>query len=246
VTTIRDVTRSPIHYANRPVTVSGRFGGRRGPGPESPTWPPLKKSRWDFLLTSDDAAVWVSGLRPAGWDFDLDPRSLADSSRGHWLRVTGTLRVSDPARAACAPGGPCERVWIEASDLRPGVPATASTPPALLRPPLLAPSVVFHDPISEEMGVSRTATVRLQFSRHMIAETFSEHVRISYTSPRSLSSAPVPAFTAAYHVTTRSLEVRFATPLDSYRTVRVELLDGISAISGLPLAPWSYTFTTGD
>src|ERR687897_974239 len=49
------------------------------------------------------------GRQPAGWDFDLDPRSAADASRGPWLEVTGTFRVE--RRSGAAP-----RLWIEASD----------------------------------------------------------------------------------------------------------------------------------
>ena len=44
----------------------------------------------------------------------------------------------------------------------------------------------------------------------------------------------------------RALEIRFASPLERYRTVKIDLLDGIlSNIDNQPLPPYSLTFTTG-
>jgi hypothetical protein len=44
----------------------------------------------------------------------------------------------------------------------------------------------------------------------------------------------------------RSLEIKLAAPLDRYRQVKVELLEGItSALDNQPLAAYSLTFTTG-
>jgi hypothetical protein len=239
-TTIRAVTTAPDQYANRPVTLTGLFRGRSSGG-DRPVQP-LNRSRWDFLLKSnDDALVWVSGVRPAWWDFDLDPRSVADAASGHWLEVTGTVRVRH-SRQEC--GTPCSQVWIEASDLRPAAPAVAELP-SLLRPAVYPPAVVFNDPITDERDVSRSTTVRLQFSRQMMAQTFSEHVRVSYGSPRAIAAPPIPGFSAVYQDETRSLELTFARPLDPYAIVTVELLEGITAMSGRALAPWRLTFTTG-
>ena len=41
-----------------------------------------------------DGAVWVSGLRPKGKDFDLDPVARVDT--GRWLEVTGTVHREGP------------------------------------------------------------------------------------------------------------------------------------------------------
>ena len=44
----------------------------------------------------------------------------------------------------------------------------------------------------------------------------------------------------------RALEIKVAAPLDRYRMVKVELLEGIlSNVDNQPLAPYSLTFTTG-
>ena len=114
------------------------------------------------------------------------------------------------------------------------------------RPPRPQPRIVFHDPIAEETDVRLSTSVRLQFSSHMIAETFSEHVRVSYATADSVSASPIPKFVATYHDVTRSLEVSFASPLGRFQTVRVELLEGIASADGQLLSPWTLTFTTGS
>jgi hypothetical protein len=246
VTTIRAVTASPDQYFNRTVRLTGRFSGR-SPWQDAPSiLKPLNRSRWDFLLKWDDAAVWVSGLRPVGRDFDLDPLSPADSRTGRWLSVTGTVRLDKRANdKGCRPPARCRRVWIQASDLRLAAPPWGIALQTALQPGVPAPQVVFHDPILDETQVSTTAPVRLQFSRHMAGETFSERVRVSYAGHRSLSAAAIPAFTAVYHDDTRALEIRFTAPLDRYQAVKVELLEGIRAADGRKLEPWCLTFTTG-
>ena len=242
--TVRDLVAAPDRYANRAVRVTGRFRGRAADGTGASARPP-GGSRWDFLLASEDAAVWVTGKRPVGRDFDLDPRSPADASSGRWLDVIGTVRVSKRRTSdACAAGPPCRHVWIEASDLHLAIPPGSVASGARARPSVPLPRVVFNDPIHDEAGVSPETTVRLQFSQHVAPETLSGRLRVSYASPVSLASAPVPGFSATYQASTRSIEVRFATPLAGSRTVSVELLPGVRALDGRPLEPWELTFTT--
>ena len=79
----------------------------------------------------------------------------------------------------------------------------------------------------------------------MAGETFSERVRVSYTSPRPLGGAGVPPFTAVYLDDRRGLEIRFVAPLAGGEAVKVELLDGIRARDGRQLARrTALTFTT--
>ena len=107
------------------------------------------------------------------------------------------------------------------------------------------PTVVFNDPVADERDVPRSTTVRMQFSRPMIAETFSERIRVSYCSPRQLAALPIPRFSAVYRKDTRSIELRFDAPLDGNQTVKVELTEGIEAVNGGMLPAWTFTFTTG-
>jgi hypothetical protein len=245
-TSLRALSAAPDLYANRPVTVTGRFRGRIGYRPGAASFAPPNRSRWDFLLNAEDAQVWVSGIRPAGLDFDLDPLSPADARTGAWLEVTGTVRMARRTTRTCGATPGCRDVWIEASDLRSARAPSAGGPRLLFRPPRQSPIVVFNDPIQDETGVAPSTAIRLQFSRPMIADTFSEHIRIAYTSQPDLTAPPIPRFSAIYSDVTRSLAIAFAAPLASRQTVRVELLEGIVGANGRPLEPWALGFTTGD
>src|SRR5581483_4608682 len=63
------------------------FAGRNllGELPDAPA-----KSRYDFVLRTADAAVWVTNLRPRGKDFELSLDTRIDT--GRWLEVTGTVQ----------------------------------------------------------------------------------------------------------------------------------------------------------
>ena len=85
--TIRAVVLAPDRYLEREVRLVGRFRGRNlhGDVPQ-----PLNRAKWDFVLQSADGAIWVSGLRPRGQGFDLDPAARVDT--GKWLEVTGVVQ----------------------------------------------------------------------------------------------------------------------------------------------------------
>ena len=242
ITPLRALTDAPLRYANAPVTVTGRFLGRVGHTPAASPLAPPRRGRWDFMVADDEAAVWVSGVRPAGWEFDLDPLSAADAARGVLLEIRGTVRVSPAHRDGCDAARPCRRLWIQASDLRPAAPSQA-VPQALLRSPLLAPVIVFHDPIAGEKDVRRDAVVRLQFSRAVVPESLSEHIRISYVDA-GVSTPAIPAFVAEYSAESRGVTIRFSEPLAPRRTVRIELTEGIVGTSGMAAPPTSYRFST--
>lgn len=228
---LRAIAMAPDRYADREVTVVGRFRGRNLYG-DLPG--PLNKSRWDFVIQSADAAVWTTGMQPRGDGFSLDPGRRVDT--GKWLSVTGTVRTEGPA------------VWIEAasialSDAPEETAVEIETAPVTKPPP---PAVVFSAPIAEETGVDRTEPVRIQFSWDMDGDSFKDRVRVSY-APRQQGPPPdPPQLTATYNQGNRGLIIRFAEPLAPFQTVRVELLEGIVAIDGQALEPWSLTFYTGS
>ena len=229
---IRAIALAPERYADRGVTVTGRFRGANLYG-DLPL--PVSKSRWDFVLQSADAAVWVAGMRPRGKGFDLDPGARVDT--GRWLQVAGTLRHEGAL------------TWIDATSIAPGAAPTeteieVAVPPA---PREVAPQVIFSAPLADEIDADRAAPIRIQFSRDMEAKSFRDRVKVSYVgqAPAGAPAAP-SAFTVRYNEGSRGIEIRFATPLDRFRKVQVDLLEGItSAVDNQPLAAWSLTFTTG-
>ena len=71
-------------------------------------------------------------------------------------------------------------------------------------------------------------------------------MRVAYAGSTPTGGNPEPpAFTTAYRPGNRMLEISFAEPLARFRTVRVELLNGILGTDEQPLVPWTLTFETG-
>lgn len=229
-TTVRSVVLEPERYADRGVTLTGRFRGRNlyGDMPEAPG-----ESRWDFVLRSADAAVWVVGKEPRGDGFELGLLRRADT--GRWLEVTGQVRVED------------EMVLVEAGALRLAEPAAEPEPIADAEPaPLPPPVVIFSAPVADDIDVPPDTTVRVQFSRDMDPDSFEGNVRVRYLgAPAADAVTEEPVIETAYRGRNRVLEIRLDFELERFRSVQVDLLEGISASDGEPLAPWSLSFFTG-
>jgi hypothetical protein len=231
--TLRAIVLAPERYEGKSVTLSGRFRGRNLYA-DLPT-PLPGASKWDFVMQSADAAIWIGNLRPRGKGFELDPGARIDTRR--WVQVTGIVRRD---------GG---RAWIEGREIEQVSPPEESTAEVVvpLTPPEPPPTVVFTTPVPDEPEVDLTTLVRVQFSRDMDSRSFKDRVRISYVpaaQPGAQAPAP-PIYTSVYNIGNRGLEVKFAKPLEPFQTVRVELTEGITAITGDPLKPWSMTFATG-
>jgi hypothetical protein len=228
---LRSIALAPERYVNQEVTLAGRFRGRNLYG-DLPG--PLNKSRWDFVLQSADAAVWTSGLQPRGNGFELDPSRRADT--GKFLTVTGTVRTEG------------NTVWIEAKSLAlseapQDAPIDVTVTPVTKAPP---PTVVFSAPVPDETAVERDTAVRIQFSWDMDGRSFRNRVRVTYVATPQGPPPDAPQFTATYNEGNRGLLIKFATPLEPFQTVRVDLLEGIAAADGQTLGPWSLTFSTGS
>jgi len=180
------------------------------------------------VLQAADAAVWVTGLRPRGKQFDLDPRQRRGA--GTWLEVTGTVRIADAMPT------------IEGASIATAQPDVEADPPAPpTAPPLPPPTVVFSVPLEGEIGVDPSVVVRMQFSRHMRDSSFEDAVRVTYAADPAPAA---PAFKAVYQPQTRALEIRFAAPLLSGANVVIQLGEGIVAADGAPLSPVTLHFKT--
>jgi hypothetical protein len=227
--TIRAIALTPEQFDNRSVTLVGRFKGRNlyADLPQG-----VAKSKWDFILQSADAAIWVTGIRPKGKDFDLDPGARVDT--GRWLEVTGVVHRDGGA------------LWIAGESVRRAA-APADEPIEIAAPVVVAepaPSVIFSAPLADDTDVPVAGPVRIQFSRDMDAKSFNNRVRVRY-SGRDAPVAPPPPATLTYNDGTRALEIRFKGPLERFQVVTIQLEEGITAIDGQPLRPWTLTFTTG-
>ncbi len=228
--TIRAIALAPEKYEGRDVTLTGRFKGRNlyGDVPQG-----VAKSKWDFILQSADAALWVTGVRPKGKDFDLDPGARVDT--GRWIEVKGTIQRDGTA------------VWVAAKEVRLAT-APAEVPIEIAGPPLPPeppPTVIFSAPLAGETDFPAAGKIRIQFSRDMNASTFHDRIRIHYAGPKA-PSVPPPPFTVTYNDANRSLEIKFKEPLASYQLMEIQLQEGVTAIDGQVLKPWTLRFTTGQ
>ncbi len=234
---LRQIALDPASYAGKRVTITGQFRGKNLYG-DLPQGPGL--SQWDFVLRAADSAVWVTGLRPRGKGFNLNPGARVDT--GSWLEATGIVKEGKGL------------VWIEAQQLA-LTKATlemknAETPPIpQMGPP---PDVIFSDPGDGELDVPLKAPIRVQFSRDMNPDTFTGRVRWSFaasdavnvgaTTPREAPRTPAFKYDRARRALEISLDIDASAP---YRDVLVELLDGIAATDGAKLKPWVLTFAFG-
>jgi hypothetical protein len=239
--TIRAIVLNPARYVGQQVTVTGQFSGRNllGDLPDAPG-----RSRFDFVLRSADAAIWVSNTPPRGRDeqgkqFELGLDARIDTAR--WLEVRGTLQQARGLLWIDAEAGTLKAVGPLAD--------TALDEPPIRVPAAPAPEVLFSAPTQDETDVSMSATVRIQFSRDIDPATLTNRVRVSYLTSQSVEkgepATPVAEFTTDYSAPNRVLELRFTNPLERFRTVKVDLLDGILGADGQSLAPWTLTFAVG-
>jgi hypothetical protein len=223
---VRGLALEPWKFEGQKVTLVGNFRGRNlfGDLPGAPA-----SSRYDFVLRSADAAVWVTGIRPRGRGFDLDVDRRLDS--GQWVEVSGTVTRSRGLVRIDATG----ITLAKAPASEPG-PVEAAAPP----PPKEPSEVVFSAPTNDETDVTPAAPLRVQFSRGLREASMASRFRLTYSG----ETTPLP-FKLTYNAAARSVEIRPAVPLEPFRTVRLELSEGAEAFDGAPVTPWMITFSTG-
>ena len=196
------------------------------------------------MLRSADAAIWVINMRPrlkdtSGKDIELGLDARIDT--GRWLEVRGTVQHARGLQWLDADAGslkfskpPTETV-TEEEPVR--VPAG---------PP---PEVIFSAPTDDESDVSLNTTVRIQFSRDLDQKTLKDHIRPHYLQAQSVErcepDTPAVEFTFQYIPATRVIELKFTKPLERFRTLKVDLIEGILGTDGQPLKPWTLTFALG-
>ena len=227
---VRALALQPWRFEGQKVTLVGQFRGRNlfGDLPSAPG-----RSRYDFVLRSADAAVWVTDLQPRGRGFVLSVDARVDT--GRWLQVSGTVSL---ARGLTTIAG-TTLSEAEAPEATP-VEDEAPAPPLPVEPG----EVVFNSPTDGETDVPVSGRVRVQFSRGIDPASLEGHIRVGYVGgPPAGDPLPPPEFTSAYDGANRAVEIRFARPLEPFRTVRIELLDGIRTFDGAPVRPWTLTFT---
>ena len=232
---IRAIVLNPTRYIEQKITVTGQYSGRNlmGDLPDAPG-----KSRYDFVLRAADAAIWVINMRPKGKELDLALDARIDTNR--WLTLRGTVQH----------GRGLQWIDAEAGSLALAKPPTETPIEEPIRVPVgPPPEVVFSAPTEDETDVATTTAVRIQFSRDLDASTLKGRVKASYFRAQSVErgepDTPPIELTTQYNAANRVLEVRFSKPLERFRTVKIELLDGIVGTDAQALNPWTLTFSLG-
>jgi len=231
---VRGLALQPWRFDGQQVSIVGEFRGRNlfGDLPSAPG-----KSRWDFVLRMVDSAVWVTDLRPRGRGFDLSVDARVDT--GRWLQITGTVsqerglvRLTGTTIATTTPP---QMTAVTDDD--------APAPPVPLEPG----EVIFSSPTEGDVDVLPTSSIRVQFSRGLDpASIAADLIRVSYVGGAAPGEPPaLLPFTFNYDAGPRSIEITLTNPPERFRTIRVEVLEGIRTFDGAPVTPWSLTFTVG-
>jgi len=237
---IRAIVLNPGRYLDQKVTIKGQFEGRNLAGdlPDAPA-----VSKYDFVLRSTDAAIWVTNMRPkgkdpAGKDFELSIDARTDT--GKWLEVAGVVKQVRGLQYLEATAGSLALA-------RAPVETPVAEEPLVQPPPAEPPEVVFSVPTDDESDVSLTTHVRIQFSRDIDPATLKGKVKASYLQAESTERGELdtPTVDLATKYASRTLEVTFSKPLERFRTLRLQLLDGIKGTDGQPLKPWTLKFVLG-
>src|SRR3954471_22010729 len=238
---IRSIVLNPSRYLDQKVAITGQFSGRNllGEMPDAPG-----KSRYDFVLRSSDAAIWLSNMRPRlkdanGKDVELGLDARIDT--GRWLSLRGTLEMIRGMVVLDAEAGSLAAAKAPTETTREEEPIRVPAGPP--------PEVIFSAPTQEETDVLMGTTVRIQFSRDLDPATLKGRIKAHYLQSQSAERGepvtPPVEFTFQYAPANRVLELKFTKPLERFRTLNIDLVDGIVGTDGQPLKPWTLTFMLG-
>jgi hypothetical protein len=222
--TLEALVTKPGSQDGRTVRVVGKFRGRNLYGDL-----PLSSQRntSDWVIKDDVFAVWISGKKPKGSGWELDPTLKRDTEK--WIEVIGkpeTRRGVTYVRA-----------------LRIGL-TTAPSPVAEAKPmppppprPKKPPVIVFALPLDGEADVKPNSIFVVQFNKDMDMKTFDGKVQLRYAGPRLPGDREFDGLRLTYDEGRRALMVDPGDLLRSGRRVELILLPGIADTDGMALVP---------
>jgi hypothetical protein len=226
---LRAVAMDPLRFEGQRVTITGQFRGRNlfGDSPEAPS-----QNRYQFVLRSGDAAIWVMGLEPKGKGFNFDPARRLDS--GRWVHVQGTVHSAKGV------------TWLDGTSIELAPTPEDTTEVVIDLPPPPPVEILFTAPSAGETDVRSTERIRMQLSRDLNPETLKGRVKLTYVSAQGdTGGATEIEFTTNYVRENRALEIRPVAPLERFRGVRLDVAEGVKGTDGGPMAPFTLTFTVG-
>jgi Bacterial Ig-like domain len=222
---LRALVKDPTPFLGKQVSVLGKFRGSNLYGDLSIR---DKRTPRDFVIKVADAAIWVTGRRPRGKDFRLDPDKRRDT--GEWLRVIGEPWQVDGT------------VYLKAMKISiaedPGKPDLEPTKVGgdeekLKGPP---PEVTFTLPIAGDGSIPRDTVFKVQFSKDMKGESFHRNVDLLYADDDGIAN-PFPDLEVSYDGPSRTLTVKPNKTLDAGKGMRLILYAPIEDTEGQKLLP---------
>lgn len=224
---IGDLAAEPDTWLSHRVEVVGKFRGNNLYGDLSIR---DKKTPRDFVIKTGETAIWVTGMRPAGSGFRLDPKRRRDTNK--WLRVFGRPWISDGMvylraeriELADAPGDEA----LEPVDIRV---AEREAREAEFGPL----DIVFSLPLDGEREIPLDAVFRVQFSNRMLEGSFHAAVDLLYDDDPDEN--PFPELEVTYDEANRTLLVTPNGALDPARDLRLILYREIEDEHGQHLEP---------
>jgi hypothetical protein len=229
VVRLEELVNRPGKYEGKMVRVAGQFRGENLFG-DLPNKSRRKGSDW--VLKDDVYAVWVTGRKPKGAGFSLDPSLKRDT--GKWMDVVG--RVASQGSV----------VYLQAASVALGtapreaaVAVEASPTPPPPEKPKVPPVVVFSLPLDGDREVPRAIRFAVQFNKDMNEESFRDRVIFRYAGRPQPGDREFTAVRLSYDGGHRALTVDPGDVLRPGRVVELLLLPGIVDIEGLPLEPRS-------
>lgn len=224
---LRQLVKTPEPFLGERIIVIGKFRGSNLYGDLSIQ---DKRTPRDFVIKVADAAIWVTGRRPRGDDFRLNPDRRRDT--GEWLRVIGEpweyeenvyLRAEKIELAEEPDDESLEPVDVSEAEVE-----------DVLGPP---PEVIFSLPLDGET-ISLDSEFQVQFSKPMKATSFHRNVDLLYGDDDGFSN-PFPELEVHYDDIARTLTVKPNKPLEPGKELRLILYDAIEDMEGqtLPVKP---------
>jgi hypothetical protein len=220
--TLEDLLTRLGQWDGETVRVVGQFRGANLYG-DLPSASRRRSSDW--VLKNDVFAVWVTGQKPRGSGWRLDPKLRRDT--GKWLAVQGRVRTVDGI------------VYISAENVTlakaPSATAKAKDVPPPPPPPLKPPVIVFSLPLDGERNVPPDTVFQVQFSNDMEETSFEGRVGLRYAGRPRPGDRVLDAVTISYDIGRRALKVDPGDLLRAGRMVELILLPGIVDLDDQPL-----------
>ncbi len=223
-TTLEALVSSPGKRDGQLVRVVGKFRGRNLYGDL-----PVKsqRSNSDWVIKDELWAVWVTGKKPKGSGWQVDPSAKRDT--GRWIAVVGRPLTRDGITYLQA-----REVALTTAPTPNAEPSAAPPPPER---PKVPPVVVFALPLDGDTEVATDSRFVVQFSEDMDEASFKDRVIVRYAGPIRPGDRAFVGLKLSYDGGKRALTVDPGDVLRPGRQVELLLLPGIAATHGLTLVP---------